>query len=148
MWLALCVTTHMEGNNGAGHDGCSYKTNRKKIFSDEQRNFDWIGVWTRDLWFDVPVLYQLSYPTLCWRFPKLSTIFARGGVPVRSQKSRIHLWSPRLPLPGFTMVHCLHRIQGVMIPGHTAFLGLWLLTGTPPGAKIVDNWGDCQYRAG
>ena len=32
--------------------------------------------------------YQLSYPALYWRSPKLSTIFARGGVPVRSHKPR------------------------------------------------------------
>ena len=54
-------------------------------------------------------------------------------------KSRINLQFPRLPFSGFTMVHCLHRIQGVTIPG---FLGLWLLTGTPPQAKKVDNLGD------
>ena len=59
-----------------------------KSISDEQRKFDWIGVWTRDLWFDVPALCQLSYPALCWRSPKLSTIFARDGVPVRSHKPR------------------------------------------------------------
>ena len=29
----------------------------------------------------------------------------------------------------------------VMIPGYTAFLGLWLLAGTPPRAKINDNFG-------
>ena len=40
------------------------------------------------------------------------------------------------------MVHCLHRIQGVMIPGYTTFLGVWLLTGTPSRAKIVDNFKD------
>ena len=36
--------------------------------------------------------YQLSYSALYWRSPKLSTIFARGGVPVRShisQKCRV-----------------------------------------------------------
>ena len=37
-----------------------------KSISDEQRKFDWIGVWTRDLWFDVPALLptELSSPIL------------------------------------------------------------------------------------
>ena len=55
--------------------------------------------------------------------------------------SRIHLRSSQLPLLGFTMFHCSHRIQGVMIHGYTAFLGWWFLTGTPPWAKTVDNLG-------
>ena len=46
-----------------------------------------------------------------------------------------------LLLPGFTVVRCFYHIQGVLIPGYTAFLGLWLLTGTPLRAKIVDNLG-------
>ena len=54
----------------------------------------------------------------------------------------IHLRCPWLPRPGFTVFHCLHRIQGVLMPGCMAFLGLWLMTGTPPWAKIVDNLGD------
>ena len=46
------------------------------------------------------------------------------------------------------IVRRLHRIQGVLIPGYIAFLGLWLLTGTYPRAKTVDNFGDYQYGAG
>ena len=33
--------------------------------------------------------YQLSYPSLYWRSPKLSTIFARGGVPVISKSQTL-----------------------------------------------------------
>ena len=32
--------------------------------------------------------YQLSYPALCWWSPKLSTVFAQGGVPFRSHTPR------------------------------------------------------------
>ena len=34
--------------------------------------------------------------------------------------------------PYYLMMPRSHRIQGVMIPISTAFLGLWLLTGTLP----------------
>ena len=45
---------------------------------------------------------------------------------------------PQLPLPGFTVIKCLYRIQRMLITGYLAFLGLWPLTGAQPVAKIVE----------
>ena len=40
-----------------------------KTFWGEQRKFDWSGIWTCDHLNTVQVLYQLSYPALCWWCP-------------------------------------------------------------------------------
>ena len=59
-------------------------------------------------------------------------------------KSRI-LCDPRAALTGFTTC-CLYRFRGV-VPGYKAVNGLWLLTGTPTRAKIVDYLGGRHHRA-
>ena len=50
-------------------------------------NKDLSGIWTRNLWIDVPGLYQLSELARYWRFPYFVNIFVRGGA---SQKSFNH----------------------------------------------------------
>ncbi len=39
------------------------------IFGFDQRNIYWSGTWTNNFRINLPALYQLSYPALCWRSP-------------------------------------------------------------------------------
>ena len=58
----FCLTSHLlvfiisnkQGKNWLG------------TLKNWQRNLDWTGTRTRDLWITVPVLFHLSYPALRW----------------------------------------------------------------------------------